>query len=259
MAIYDRLLSLVSPKAALRRGIKLNKAGRFGESFPLLAVSARAGIPEGEYQVARSYLEGAGVPPSRAEGARWLQRAASHGIVEAQSLLAALCLNGLIKAPGGATSTGERPTELFVEAEATAESDFETAFVWAQRAARAGCGKGQALLGYVLTNGPEPMRDLDDARRWYRASAESGCPEGNLGYALALMPGATADYDWRLIRMHLKAAADAGLPTALYVLGALTERGSGCPRDAAGALEFYQRAAEKGNCAAQFRLGILLT
>ena len=113
-------------------------------------------------------------------------------------------------------------------------------------------------MGYVLTNGPEPMRDLDDARRWYRASAELGCPEGNLGYALALMPRATADYDWRLIRMHLKAAADAGLPTALYVLGALTERGSGGPRDAAGALEFYRRAAEKGNCAAQFRLGVLL-
>ena len=76
------------------------------------------------------------MPPSRAEGARWLQRAASHGVVEAQSLLAALCLNGLIKAPGGAISTGERPADLFVEAEATAESDFETAFVWAQRAAQ---------------------------------------------------------------------------------------------------------------------------
>jgi hypothetical protein len=35
------------------------------------------------------------VPASRTEGARWLERAAGRGHVEAQTLLAALCVNGL--------------------------------------------------------------------------------------------------------------------------------------------------------------------
>ena len=41
------------------------------------------------------------MPRSQTEGARWLQRAAAHGYVEAQSLLAALCLHGLAGAAGG--------------------------------------------------------------------------------------------------------------------------------------------------------------
>src|SRR5438552_15460045 len=96
MRLVDRLIGLASPAAALRRAIRLNERGRAADAFPLLTRSARAGIAEAEYLVARSYLEGAGVPPSRAEGARWLERAAAHGYVEAQSLLGALCVHGLV-------------------------------------------------------------------------------------------------------------------------------------------------------------------
>ncbi|WP_245523959.1 SEL1-like repeat protein, partial [Mesorhizobium sp. M2D.F.Ca.ET.223.01.1.1] len=60
-----------------------------------MAIAARAGFPEAEYRVARSYLEGSGVPPSRSEGARWLRLAADHGSADAQALLAALFVAGL--------------------------------------------------------------------------------------------------------------------------------------------------------------------
>ena len=86
----DRLIGLGSPAAALRRAIELIDQEKFTAAFPLLTRAAKAGIPEAEYRVARSYLEGAGVPLSQTEGARWLERAASHGWVEAQSLDGAL-------------------------------------------------------------------------------------------------------------------------------------------------------------------------
>src|ERR1700719_3961005 len=98
--LVDQLIGLASPATALRRGIRLGELGRSTEAFPLLTLAAKAGIPDAEFRVARSYLEGSGVPLSRVEGVRWLQRAASHGCVEAQSLLGALCVHGW----AGATS-----------------------------------------------------------------------------------------------------------------------------------------------------------
>ena len=95
MALLDRLLVPLSPAAALRRAVRLTEQGNVKQAFPLLTRAARAGIAEAEYRVGRCYLEGAGVPPSRAEGARWLERAANQGYVEAQAQLATLAIHGL--------------------------------------------------------------------------------------------------------------------------------------------------------------------
>ena len=84
MTILDRLTVLASPAAALRRAIQLADSGKPAEAFPLMASAARAGIVDAEYRVARCYLEGSGVPPSRVEGARWLMRAANHGSADAK-------------------------------------------------------------------------------------------------------------------------------------------------------------------------------
>src|SRR6266404_4111184 len=118
MLVIDRLIGLASPEAALRRAVRLSERGKAADAFPLLTRSAKAGIAEAEYRVARSYLEGGGVPASRVEGARWLQRAASHGYVEAQELLAALCVHGLANG-----TKGGQPDRLFADDEPS-EPDF---------------------------------------------------------------------------------------------------------------------------------------
>src|ERR1019366_4548720 len=94
---------------ALKRARRLIEEGKRGQAFPLLAKAAEAGLPEAEFLVARCYLEGAGVPPSAVEGARWLERAGSRGYVEAQSMLAALYVHGIpgSAAPGAASQASE--------------------------------------------------------------------------------------------------------------------------------------------------------
>src|SRR5438093_4356587 len=129
----DRLFGLASPAAALGRAIHLIEQERFAAAFPLLTRAAKAGIPEAEYRVGRSYLEGAGVPASRAEGARWLTRAASHGCVEAQSLLAALCVRGVAGVTNGNSSSGD--VHRIFAGDAPAEPDFVSALKWAREAA----------------------------------------------------------------------------------------------------------------------------
>ena len=172
MAFLDRLLAPVSPTAALRRALRLAEQGDVKQAFPLLARAARAGIAEAEYRVGRCYLEGTGVPPSRAEGARWLERAANQGYVEAQAQLATLAIHGLIARADDAPGT-----RLFA-ADRGERAGFRDRLRWARKAAEGGSADGQAVLGYILTSGPEPMRDLEEAHRWYERSAAAGCSAG---------------------------------------------------------------------------------
>src|SRR5260370_42434757 len=90
----ERVQAIFSPTVALRRGATLMAAGKPGPAFQLYARAGRTGLAEAEYRVGRCYLDGVGVPPNRAEGIRWLELAARHGHVEAQSQLAVIYPDG---------------------------------------------------------------------------------------------------------------------------------------------------------------------
>ena len=228
MALLDRLTSGISRAAALRRAIRLMDKGNVKAAFPLLSRAARAGLAEAEYRMGRVYLEGAGAPPSRPQAVRWLERAAGHGFVEAQALLATLCLHGM--APNLAGDAG--PSVGLFASNAAAEPDFPGALKWARLAAEGGSAEGQAILGYILTSGPETLRDIPEADRWYERSAAALCPQGQLGYALVLARDAKDPEIQAKLVDNLRQAAEKGLATALYLLGMVTERGlGGLPAD----------------------------
>src|SRR3954447_24534830 len=115
MALLDKVLTPFSASAALRQAIRLTEKGDRRAAFPLLARAARGGLAEAEFRIGRCYLEGAGVPHSRGNGVRWLEKAATQGYVEAQALLATLCLNGL-----GPESGSEPSAALLFGAQAPA-------------------------------------------------------------------------------------------------------------------------------------------
>src|ERR1700740_24048 len=94
-SLFDRATSLLSPAMALRRAMRLGERGKAARAFPLFARAARSGMAGAEYRVGRCYVEGSGVPISRAEGLRWLRSAASRGHIEAQWFLGALCIQGV--------------------------------------------------------------------------------------------------------------------------------------------------------------------
>src|SRR6195952_3601587 len=134
MAFLDKVLGGFSPAAALRRGILLQEQGDPKAAFALFSRAARSSIPEAEFRVGRCYLEGSGVPPSRGDGVRSVERAATKGYVEAQALLATLCLHGM--APGSADAGLGSGGSLFGGSN-TAEPDYVRAAKWARRAAEA--------------------------------------------------------------------------------------------------------------------------
>ena len=262
MAMFEGLRRLFSSsKSDLRRALALIEAGERPAAFKLLAGAAKKGLPEAEYQIARSYLEGAGVPPSAIEGLRWLERSAEQGFLAAQALLAAFYVQGVpISGPDKATDDLGKTVSasLFSNFIETAKPDFEKAAFWARKAADGGSAEAQALLGYLLISGPEAMRDEAESIRLYQLSAAAKCAQGQLGYGLALLRQQKSPEDQQAAAAELTLAAEAGLGTAQYVLGLLTEQGQGVTADLPAAIDLFRKAAEQGVRSAQARYGMAL-
>ena len=251
--LLERVQAVVSPVAKLRRAARLAEAGQVAEAFALLSPLAERGVPQAQLRVGRAYLDGQGVPPSRIDAARWFERAASAGLVEAQSLLAALHLTGVAPSSGN---------QLFAPAQAVAGAegtpDFEAAAHWARRAAEAGGGDAKALLAYIHASGPDAMRDQARSDALYEESAVGGSPQGALGHGLVLLRRASDEAGKTEAGRWIAKAAQANLPLALYLLGVMLDNGIGMQRDPAAAAQLYRQAGERGVRQGQARWGLAL-
>ncbi|MGS0647060.1 tetratricopeptide repeat protein [Komagataeibacter melomenusus] len=230
----------------------LKQEGRAPQGFALLGRLAQDGMVAAQYQVARAYLEGCGVPRSPAEGVRWMHRAATAGHAEA---CFAMALMLLVDPPDGRGADGLLPACLPAGIECWPDPVAATG--WAERAARLGLPDAQALYGYLLACGPESLRDEQAARFWCARAAQAGCPQGDLGLAVAHLAAQAPGTDPDAVAA-LNRAAESGLPTAQYMLGLLHERGWGMARDTGQAALWYGRAAGQGVRPAQARYGALL-
>ena len=65
---------------------------------------------------------------------------------------------------------GARPTTSLFATNESAAPDFDSAIMWARKAADGGSADGQAVLGYILTSGPDHLRNLDEAGIALRAA-----------------------------------------------------------------------------------------
>ena len=154
MRVLTRVATWFSPAARLREAKRLADAGDLARAFPLLVRAATAGIAEAEFRVGRCYLEGVGVPASRVQGARWLERAGNQGYV------------GSSGASGDALRLRAWPRIVAGWAD---PRRGQSVLRQCRRAARlcrpprngraapadGGSADGQAVLGYILTSGPE--------------------------------------------------------------------------------------------------------
>ena len=226
-------------------------AGGAWRAFPLFARAAKAGLPEAQRRVGECYLMGQGVPANLAHALRWLMRAAEAGDTPAQTQLASLALQGARAAPGDTGLGGLFPPEPDLA------PDFAAAELWSRRAAAAGSPEAQALLGLVLTAGPDGQRDHDAGCAAYRAAAAGGSSRGQFGLAMALLcdgrPGSTQEAQALLHRLSAER-----MPAAQFLAGVLAESGAAGAPDLSAAAGCYRAAAEQGHATAQFRLGLAL-
>jgi TPR repeat protein len=140
------------------------------------------------------------------------------------------------------------------------QPDFHAALRFGLQAAKGDSAEAQALVGYVLTAGPDDLRDPPRGAHYYHLAARHGFAQGQLGWALALLrddaqPSARVEAE-RLLR----SAAEVGVPSAHFALGVLAESADAEPgaEQLAVAAAHYRAGAELGHRAAMVRWGLAL-
>ena len=158
--------------------------------LPDLLKLAANNDPIAEYELARMYGNGYGVPKNLQEEHKWMERAARHGNIQAQYEF------------GVALRDGHGTVQ-----------DYEGARKWIQLAAEGGNGQAQLALGLMYRTGLGMPVDNIKAYVWLNIAAAQG------------IPGATAARDVVLPRLTpaelQEAQAEARRMGALYLPKAL--------------------------------------
>lgn len=250
--------AVLSPiRHRLSKADRLFEAGKQKEAFAVFAALAKKGVAEAQHRVGQCYLGGMGVPASLEEGTRWMYRAAQAGHADACFSLGTLYVMGL---PEGFDPAEEITPALAITSrdEGPRKVDYTKALYWARKGGEAGNADSCALVGYILSNAEEDLRDLPQARQWYERAAQDGAAQGYYGFGLILLKEAQTEEDRVRAADYFHKAAEMEISTAYAILGWMYEEGFGVTADIEKAAAFFLQAAESGIASSQARYGLML-
>jgi TPR repeat protein len=143
---------------------------------------AEGGDKVAQFNLAKLYAKGEGVPPDFKESAKWFTKAAKQGHASAQLDLGVAYDAGL-----------------------GVPQDFKLAVKWYTKAAEQGHAKAQGFLGLMYIKGNGVLKDYKLAVKWITKAAEQGdaVAQFNLGLMYAYGDGVPKDavraYAWTLV------------------------------------------------------------
>lgn len=194
-----------------------------------------------QYQLARAYLRGEGVPKDSQKAFELMKAAADQGHADAM---------------GG--------IGYFYSAGIAVPNDPKLALEWFRKGAEKGSAKAQLNLGNLLLKGQgdtaaDPETRRKEALQWIQKAADQNLPEAASTFGSILYfgdHGIEKNHD--LTAKYLKIAAQADIASAQNMLGLLYDYGWGVPMDKAMAQQWFRKAALQGNLKAQSNLGRIL-
>jgi TPR repeat protein len=185
---------------------------------------AENGDAMAEFQLARMYFDGSGVPKDYGEAVRWYRKAAEQGYAKAQFDLGQMYRHGK-----------------------GLQQDYGEAARWYRKGAEQGDPKAQSALAYAYCNGEGVPLDYTEAARWYRTAAEQSyaLAQQSLAYMYAIGEGVQQD-DTQAAAWYRK-AAEQGDAVAEQSLGYMYAHGRGVSKDSGQAVGWYRKAADQGD------------
>jgi localization factor PodJL len=153
----------------------------------VLRDAAAAGDPAAAYEVGTRFAEGRGVALNFEEAARWLERAANHGLAPAQYRLGSLYEKG-----HGVKRDTETARKLYVAAAEQGNAkamhnlavlhaegidgkpDYRTAAQWFRKAADRGIADSEYNLGILYARGIGVEQNLAESYKWFALAAQQG-------------------------------------------------------------------------------------
>ncbi len=249
-----------------RDGINVDKDSN--KAFHWLTLSANQGFDKAELNLGQLYELGIGTKINSQLAFEWTYKSAMQGELTAVNNLGTYCLMGF-----GTEKNINRAIELYQLAakNGSAEAqlnlgtlyffgysipkDTERALFWVKQAAKQEHAQGMALLGVFYRE----LNEYSESLYWSQKAAEKGnaLAQANLAYLYSFGKGVTVDK--KNAELWLKKAIEQNEMSADVVIGSIYETGNTVfPKDENNALQFYLRAAEKGDAAAQNNVGRLL-
>ena len=149
------LVSCVIPicGAAITRHLVKARADqrKLSEDANVYRARAEQGDAEAQFNLARAYYHGQGVPQDYNGAARWYRKAADQGYAKAEYDLGYMYYKGK-----------------------GVPQDNSEALLWYRKAADQGYAKAQYAVGYMYFQGKGVPQDHAEAARWYRRAANQG-------------------------------------------------------------------------------------
>lgn len=192
------------------------------------------GDANAQYEMARLYYHGKGVPQNYTEALSWYRKAANQGNVKAQYAVGFMYDEGK-----------------------GAPQDYGEAASWYRKAADQGDSRAEYALAYLYQEGRGFTQDRRAAIEWCRKAADQGYARAQFGLGLSYFDGWGVPQDYAKATNWLLKAADQGYAKAQTYLGYMYSQGKGVPQDNTEAVRWYRKAAAQGDPQAQYSLGYM--
>ena len=182
-----------------------------------------------QYQIGQMLHTGTGTSKDDEGAARYWEKSAKLGNINAQYALGTLWLE-------------------------TGSGDSGQAVEWLTKAANAEHSAAQYVLGKLYQDGVYFNKDMDQAMKWFRSAAELGNEHAAYRMGCLLLLGEEIPKDVEVAVKWLNLSAEKGNQYAQYALGKLYLCGRDISRDREKAVEYLTASAEQGNLYASFLL-----
>lgn len=168
----------------------------------------------------------------------WLRRAAEGGLLQAQTDLGGIYLQG---GKGGVKPDGKE------------------AYHWFERAAEQGSAEAHFYLGLILQSGLDMPKDEAKGMEHWQYAAEHGVAEAQLALGRSMVARGEAAEGVRWLVQAASAPVPAVAAQAACALGNVYAKGrDGVPQDMAEAARWYELAARGGDASAQLVYALML-
>ena len=146
------------------------------------------------------------------------------------------------------------------------DQNYQEAFKWYQKAVNQGDATAQNNLGFVYENGLGIAQDYQEAVKWYKKATDQGDEYGkaNLGRMYYHGTGIEKNIEeasklFNEVAKYFEEEAEKDLLDldGWYILGWMYQHGQGVPLNYQESIKSYQKAANQGFAAAQYKLGTM--
>ncbi len=173
------------PGAELQAIQKSYQKGDYARVVRDLTPLAERGDMEAQYQLARMYANGRGVPRDQTQAAKWFEKATA------------------VLDPGAQFNLGI----MYFEGQGVPK-DYGQAAHWFKRAGERGDSEALFNLGLMYDDGKGVRRDVTEAVLWYKRAAELGLKQAQLMLAGMYRDGAGVSKDATLAYLWYAMAAE---------------------------------------------------